>query len=64
MRNPFLVLLLALFVAGCAALPPHPVRTAIRLGTDPDFVRLLTLARYANTVDGWLQFTEALHHEY
>lgn len=64
MRNPFLVLLLALFVAGCAALPVHPVRTVIRLESDPAFVRLLTLARHANTADGWLQFTEALYHEH
>lgn len=64
MRNPFPVLLLPLFVVGCAALPVHPVRTAVRVGADPTFVRLLMLARHANTVNGWLQFTEALHHEY
>ena len=64
MRNLFPVLLLALFVVGCAELPAHSVSTAVRLGTDPDFVRLLTLARHANTVDGWLLFTEALHHEH
>jgi hypothetical protein len=64
MRNPFPVLLLALLVVGCAALPEHPVRTAVRLGTDPAFIRLLALVRHADTVDGWLQLTEALHHEH
>lgn len=64
MRNPFLVLLLALMVVGCAALPAHPVRTAVRAVADPAFVRLLMLARHANTINGWLQFTEALHHEH
>ncbi|WP_449543632.1 hypothetical protein [Enterobacter ludwigii] len=64
MRSFFPALVLALVVVGCTALPVHPVRTAVRLGTDPDFVRLLTLARHANTVDGWLQFTEALYHEH
>jgi len=64
MRNPLPVMLLALMVVGCSALPAHPVRTAVRAVTDPDFVRLLMLARHANTVNGWLQFTEALHHEH
>ncbi|AHE72563.1 hypothetical protein M942_04570 [Enterobacter ludwigii] len=64
MRSFFPALLLALVVVGCAALPAHPLRTTVRLATDPDFVRLLTLARHADTVNGWLQFTEALHHEH
>ncbi|WP_163304450.1 hypothetical protein [Enterobacter ludwigii] len=51
MRSCFPALLLALVVVGCAALSVH---IAIRLGTNPDFVRLLTLARHVNTVGRWL----------